>query len=88
MYECGRGADKGVRINEVLGTSRIAFDVRKSNGKGDENFEAAGVLAIVVARMAGNVIGAYHDGDTLEWFACTLFAILVFTVTVAFAARR
>jgi uncharacterized membrane protein YeaQ/YmgE (transglycosylase-associated protein family) len=49
---------------------------------------AAGILAVVVARMAGNVIGAYHDGDTLEWFACTLFAIIVVTVTVALAARR
>ncbi len=27
---------------------------------------AAGILATVVARMLGNIVGAYHDGETLE----------------------
>jgi uncharacterized membrane protein YeaQ/YmgE (transglycosylase-associated protein family) len=48
----------------------------------------AGVLAAVVARMLGNVVGAYHDGDTLEWLACSVFALVVVTVTVGLAARR
>lgn len=48
----------------------------------------AGVLAAVVARMFGNIVDVYHDGDTLEWFACTLFALFVVTATVALAARR
>ncbi|SAL76406.1 hypothetical protein [Caballeronia telluris] len=48
----------------------------------------AGILAAVVARMFGNVVGAYHDGDTLEWLACSLFAFVVVTVTVGLAARR
>jgi uncharacterized membrane protein YeaQ/YmgE (transglycosylase-associated protein family) len=48
----------------------------------------AGILAAVVARMLGNVVGAYHDGDTLEWLACSLFALVVVTVTVGLAARR
>jgi hypothetical protein len=48
----------------------------------------AGVLASVVARMFGNIIDLYHDGDTLEWFACAGFAFVVVTATVALAARR
>ncbi|MFM0139975.1 hypothetical protein [Caballeronia grimmiae] len=50
----------------------------------------AGAIAAVIARMFGNVAGVYHDGDSLEWFACTLFALVVVTVTVtvALAARR
>jgi hypothetical protein len=27
----------------------------------------AGALAAALAKMAGNVIGLYDDGDTLEW---------------------
>jgi len=48
----------------------------------------AGVLATVVARMFGNLIDVYHDGETLEWLACTLFALVVVTATVGLAARR
>ncbi|WP_244815108.1 hypothetical protein [Caballeronia sp. Lep1P3] len=48
----------------------------------------AGMLATVVARMLGNIVDAYHDGETLEWFACTLFALVVVTATVGLAARR
>jgi hypothetical protein len=48
----------------------------------------AGILAIIVARMFGNIMNLYHDGDTLEWFACTVFALVVVTVTVGLAARR
>jgi hypothetical protein len=48
----------------------------------------AGALATVLARMFGNLVGAYHDGDTLEWLACSLFALVVVTVTVGLAARR
>ncbi len=49
---------------------------------------AAGILATIVARMLGNIVGVYHDGDTLEWLACALFALVVVTATVALAARR
>ncbi|WP_244847317.1 hypothetical protein [Caballeronia sp. SL2Y3] len=48
----------------------------------------AGIIATVVARMFGNVVDVYHDGETLEWFACTLFALLAVTATVGLAARR
>jgi hypothetical protein len=48
----------------------------------------AGIIATVVARMFGNVIDIYHDGETLEWFACTLFALIAVTATVGLAARR
>ncbi|KMZ11744.1 hypothetical protein BHUM_04381c [Candidatus Burkholderia humilis] len=47
----------------------------------------AGVLATVVARMLGNIIDIYHDGDTLEWFACAGFVLVVVTVVVALTAR-
>jgi hypothetical protein len=49
---------------------------------------AAGVIAVIVARMAGNVAGVWHDGDTLEWFACTLTGLLAVSLTVALAVRR
>jgi hypothetical protein len=49
---------------------------------------AAGVAAAALARMLGNITGAFHDGDSLEWLACVLFAFIVVTVTVGVAARR
>jgi hypothetical protein len=49
---------------------------------------AAGVAAAALARMLGNITGAFHDGDTLEWLACVLFAFIVVTTTVGLAARR
>jgi hypothetical protein len=48
----------------------------------------AGILATVVARMFGNIIDLYHDGDSLEWLSCSLFALVVVTFTVTLAARR
>ena len=48
----------------------------------------AGVLAAVVAKMLGNLAGAFHDGDSFEWLACALFALVAVTVTVGLAARR
>jgi hypothetical protein len=49
---------------------------------------SAGILAIVVARMFGNIVDLYHDGEMLEWIVCSLFALVVVTLTVALAARR
>jgi hypothetical protein len=49
---------------------------------------AAGVAAAALARMLGNITGAFHDGDTLEWLACVLFAFVVVTTTLGLAARR
>jgi TctA family transporter len=49
---------------------------------------AAGIVATVVARMLGNIVGVYHDGDTLEWFSCALFALAVVTAAVASSRRR
>jgi uncharacterized membrane protein YeaQ/YmgE (transglycosylase-associated protein family) len=48
----------------------------------------AGVLGAVVARMAGNVTGLFHDGDTLEWPVCTAFALIAVAVTVGLLSRR
>jgi Na+/H+-dicarboxylate symporter len=48
----------------------------------------AGVIAAIVAKMLGNAIGAFHDGDSLEWLACSLFALVAVTATVGLAARR
>jgi lysylphosphatidylglycerol synthetase-like protein (DUF2156 family) len=48
----------------------------------------AGVLAAMVAKMLGNITGAFHDGDSLEWLACALLALVAVTVTVGMAARR
>jgi uncharacterized membrane protein YeaQ/YmgE (transglycosylase-associated protein family) len=48
----------------------------------------AGVVGAVVAAMAGNVTGLFHDGDTLEWLACTSVALISVAVTVGLLSRR
>jgi hypothetical protein len=48
----------------------------------------AGVLGTVVARMAGNVTGLFHDGDTLEWPVCTAVAVIAVAATVGLLSRR
>jgi hypothetical protein len=48
----------------------------------------AGVLAAAIAKMLGNLTGAFHDGDSFEWLACALFALVAVTVTVGLTARR
>ena len=48
----------------------------------------AGVLGAVVARMAGNVTGLFHDGDTLEWPVCTAIALIAVAATVGLLSRR
>jgi hypothetical protein len=48
----------------------------------------AGIVAAIVAKMLGNITGAFHDGDSLEWLACALLALVAVTVAVGLAARR
>ncbi|MFM0284787.1 hypothetical protein P0D75_42935 [Paraburkholderia sediminicola] len=48
----------------------------------------AGVLGAGVARIAGNVVGLFHDGDTLEWPVCTAVALIAVAVTVGLLSRR
>jgi hypothetical protein len=48
----------------------------------------AGVLGAAVARMAGNVTGLFHDGDTLEWPVCTAIALIAVAATVGLLSRR
>ena len=48
----------------------------------------AGVLGTSVARMAGNVTGLFHDGDTLEWPICTAIAVIAVAATVGLLSRR
>jgi hypothetical protein len=48
----------------------------------------AGMVAATLAKMLGNITGAFHDGDSLEWLACALLALAAVTVTVGVAARR
>jgi hypothetical protein len=38
--------------------------------------------------MLGNLTGAFHDGDSLEWLTCALVALAAVTVAVGLAARR
>jgi uncharacterized membrane protein YeaQ/YmgE (transglycosylase-associated protein family) len=47
-----------------------------------------GILAAVVARMAGNIVGLFHDGDTLEWPVCTGVALIAVALTVGLFSRR
>jgi hypothetical protein len=48
------------------------------------------VLGAAVAHRAGNVIGLFHDGDTLEWPVCTGVALIAVAVavTVGLLSRR
>jgi len=48
----------------------------------------AGMVGSAFALMAGNVTGLFHDGDTLEWLACTSFALIAVAVTVGLLSRR
>lgn len=48
----------------------------------------AGLLGAVVARMAGNVTGLFHDGGTLEWPVCTTVSLIAVAVTVGLFSRR
>jgi len=48
----------------------------------------AGMVGSALALMAGNVTGLFHDGDTLEWLACTSFALIAVAVTVGLLSRR
>jgi hypothetical protein len=48
----------------------------------------AGALGAVLASMGGNVVGLFHDGDTLEWPACTAVALIAVAVTVGLLSRR
>jgi len=48
----------------------------------------AGMVGSAFALMAGNVTGLFHDGDTLEWLACTSFALIAVAVTVGLFIRR
>ncbi|NKJ46766.1 hypothetical protein CIC12_08430 [Burkholderia sp. SG-MS1] len=48
----------------------------------------AGVLGTSVARMAGNVTGLFHDGDTLEWPVCTAIAVIAVAATLGLLSRR
>jgi hypothetical protein len=48
----------------------------------------AGIVGASVARMAGNVIGLFHDGETLEWPVCTAIAMIAVAVTVGSLSRR
>jgi hypothetical protein len=48
----------------------------------------AGLLGAVLAAMAGNVTGLFHDGDTLEWPVCAGLALISVAVTVGLLSRR
>ncbi|RDU95587.1 hypothetical protein [Trinickia dinghuensis] len=48
----------------------------------------AGIVAVAAAKMAGDVSGLFHDGETLEWPVCTGLALLAVAVAVGLAPRR
>ena len=70
------------RAATVTGVVRIVvgeYDARVSDGPA------------ALARMAGNVVGLFHDGDTLEWPVCTgvaLIAAAILAATVAVIVTR
>lgn len=48
----------------------------------------AGILAAAAAKMAGDVSGLFHDGETLEWPVCTGLALIAVAVAVGLSPRR
>ena len=48
----------------------------------------AGVVATAAAKMAGDVSGLFHDGETLEWPVCTGLALIAVAVAVGLSRRR
>jgi hypothetical protein len=50
----------------------------------------AGASGAALARLAGDVVGLFHDGDTLEWPVCTAVALVAVAVavTVGLFSRR
>jgi hypothetical protein len=48
----------------------------------------AGLLGAALARLSGDAVGFFHDGDTLEWPVCTAFALIAVAVTVGLFSRR
>ena len=65
--------------------------LRRSGAKRAARFwlaVAAAVLGAIIAKMLGNLAGAFHDGDSLEWLTCTLVALAAVTGAVCLAARR
>jgi hypothetical protein len=47
-----------------------------------------GLLGAALARMAGDVTGLFHDGDTLEWPVCTAVALIAVAGAVGLFSRR
>ena len=47
-----------------------------------------GVVAAAAAKMAGDVSGLFHDGETLEWPVCTGLALIAVAVAVGLSRRR
>ena len=48
----------------------------------------AGIAAAACAKMAGDVSGFFHDGETLQWPVCTGLALVAVAVSVGLAPRR
>lgn len=48
----------------------------------------AGIVAAAAAKMAGDVSGLFHDGETLEWPVCTGLALIAVALAVGLSARR
>lgn len=62
--------------------------LRRSSRVGLSIALPAGVVAAAASKMAGNVSGLFHDGETLEWPVCTGLALIAVAVTVGLASRR
>lgn len=48
----------------------------------------AGVVAAAAAKMAGDVSGFFHDGETLQWPVSTGLALVAVAAAIAVAPRR
>jgi uncharacterized membrane protein YeaQ/YmgE (transglycosylase-associated protein family) len=49
---------------------------------------AAGALAAIVVKLAGNATGLFDDGEVLEWLLSVLGALVAVTAAVSFGATR
>jgi hypothetical protein len=48
----------------------------------------AAIAGAACAKMAGDVSGLFHDGETLQWPVCTGLALVAVALAVGLAPRR
>jgi len=74
----------------VIGIAGSRFHPSARSGRRPGTLVAVvvAVLAALLVKLAGNASGAFSDGQTLEWLATVLAAIVAVAVLGRFGGRR